>query len=255
MIAGSLNGIGSLFFYSALERIDAGLGQLLYAMYPVFVAGLLYLDGQRHSKLTLIRIAISLPAIYLLTQAKTLTPDLIGVGFMLTAGLLYALHIPINERVLYEVPPPTVTLYTLAAMTAVVIPANLILSPLPDSIPEAAWLPLLGLTLVTFLSRLTLFTGIRHIGGMQTALLGLFQLLITVVLAQLWLGETLSRLQWIGAVLLILAILMVDREKTIPRTPFVRGWLFWLRPPTPFSEGRMTKEDESGSSKELPSGR
>ncbi len=32
---------------------------------------------------------------------------------MLGAAALYALHLPINQRVLYEVPAPTVTLYTL----------------------------------------------------------------------------------------------------------------------------------------------
>lgn len=243
LLAGSLNGLGSLFFYSALERIDAGLGQLLYAMYPVFVAGLLYLDGQRHSKLTLVRITLSLPAIYLLTQAKTQIPDLTGVGFMLLASLLYALHIPINERVLYEVPPPTVTLYTLAAMAAVVLPVNFILAPVPNSIPNQAWVPLLGLTLVTFFSRLTLFTGIRYIGGMQTALIGLLQLVITIVLAQLWLGETLSMLQWIGAIVLVFAILLVDREKPIPRPSLVRGWLYWLQAPLPPpSEKRINSE-------------
>ena len=48
---------------------------------------------------------------------------------MLGAAALYALHLPINQRVLYEVPAPTVTLYTLLAMSAVVVPAYLVFDP------------------------------------------------------------------------------------------------------------------------------
>ena len=45
---------------------------------------------------------------------------------MIGAAVLYAMHLPINQRVLYEVPAPTVALYTLLSMSAVVIPAYLL---------------------------------------------------------------------------------------------------------------------------------
>jgi len=99
---------------------------------------------------------------------------------MLGAAILYALHLPINQRVLYEVPAPTVTLYTLLAMSAVVVPAYLIFDQKWPSL-ELPWWPVFGLTLVTSLSRLSLFMGIKHIGGMQTALLGLGELLVTIL--------------------------------------------------------------------------
>ncbi|HIQ08848.1 MAG TPA: hypothetical protein EYH28_04935, partial [Anaerolineaceae bacterium] len=35
LLAGFLNGVGSLFYYGALGRIDASLGQLLYSLYPI----------------------------------------------------------------------------------------------------------------------------------------------------------------------------------------------------------------------------
>jgi drug/metabolite transporter (DMT)-like permease len=231
MIAGALNGIGSLFYYSGLARIDAGLGQLLYMLYPIFVALLLYLDGQRQTPLTLLRLAISLPAIYLLTQAASHRVDLIGVTDMLAAGMMYGLHIPINQRVLYEAPAPTVTMYTLLAMTAVVIPAHFLFSPAIPRFPSEAAAPLIALTAVTFLSRLTLFTGVKRIGGMQTAILGLAQLIVAVTLAQVWLKESMSVSQWGGAILLTMALVLVGRERSQQVAPRGRGWLYWLRPP------------------------
>ena len=42
---------------------------------------------------------------------------------------------------------------------------------------------------MTLLSRVTLFLGVKHLGGLQTALLGLGELIITIFFAHLWLGR------------------------------------------------------------------
>lgn len=233
LLAGFLNGVGSLFYYSALARIDASLGQLLFSFYPAFIALLLYLDGQQPTRLTILRLALSLPAVFLLTRTGITQPDVPGAVFMLVASLFFALHIPINQRILYDVPAPTVTLYTLAAMTLVVVPAHLITQPPIPLLPQGAWGPLLGLTLVTFFSRLTLFAGVKRIGGGQTALLGLSELLITIALAHLFLGESLSLSQWAGAALLMGTLLLTTKDRQAAARPQIRGWLFWLRPLPP----------------------
>jgi len=230
-LAGGLNGLGSLLYYTGLARLDAGLAQLLFSLYPVFVAVLLYLDGQRYTRLTLARLGLSLPAVYLLTRAAGAPVDPGAAALMVGAGALYALHIPINQRVLYEVPAPTVTLYTLLAMTAVVVPAWLIGgAEVPADIGAGA-APLIALTGVTFLSRLALFAGVKRIGGMQASLLGLMELLVAVFLAHIWLHESLSASQWAGAGLLAVALLLavLDPGSAVARTG--RGWLHWLTPP------------------------
>jgi len=230
MIAGSLNGLGSLFFYLGLARVDAGLSQMLFSLYPLFVAFLLFLDGLKHSKITLLALLFSIPAVYFLTRASTVGIDLHDALYPLLAGLFYALHIPINQRVLYEAPPPTVTLYTLFAMTMVVVPAELIFSPTVFSVPEPALLPLIGLTLVTFFSRLALFSGVKSIGGMRTSLLGLGQVLVTVSVAYIWLGESLTLYQWLGALLLTTALILVGTDSPIASPLRSRGWLRWFSP-------------------------
>ncbi len=232
-LAGGVNGLGSLLFYSALGRIDASLGQLLYSIYPLFVAGWLWLDGQPPSRITVIRLMLAVPAVYLLLQTASGQIDWLGIFLMLGASALYALHLPINQRVLYDMPAPTVTLYTLLSMSMVVLSAYLFTSfgkVIPEPQPQA-WGAVLGLTLVTFVSRLTLFLGVKHLGGMQTALIGLGELLVTVVGAHLLLQERLSPLQWVGAVLLMFTILLASADRTPPR-PTAHGWLRWISPPT-----------------------
>jgi drug/metabolite transporter (DMT)-like permease len=231
MIAGATNGIGSILYYLALERLDASLGQLLYSLYPFFVAVWLILDHQPPSRLTFFRIGLATLSVLLLTRNPEQPPDPMGILLMLGAAVLYALHLPINQRVLHEVPAPTVALYTLLSMSLVVWPAFLIFD---RNLPEngTSWLPIHALAFVTLSSRVALFLGIKKIGGMQTSLLGLAELLITVVFSHLWLGESLTLPQWIGAFSLGLSLTLVMYENPLPNPPSGRtGWLSWIRSP------------------------
>ena len=229
-LAGGINGVGSIFYYMGLSRLEAGVAQMLYALYPFFVAFWLRLDRQPTSQLTVIRIVIASGAAVLLTQAGPEKIDPWGVVFMLIAAALYAFHIPINQRVLYDLPAPTVTLYTLLAMSAVVIPVYLIAD---RSLPPAGtpWWPVFALTGVTFLSRLMLFTGVKHIGSMQTALLGLGELLVAVIFSHLLLDESFTAAQWVGLTGLGISLLLGWFEKPPMPPTHPHGILSFLQPP------------------------
>ncbi len=230
-LAGIINGLGSLLYYLALQRLHAGVGQLLYSLYPFFVALWLVLDHQPPSRLTFFRIGLATIAVLLLTSIPEKSSDMVGVIMMLGAAILYAMHLPINQRVLFEVPAPTVTLYTLLAMSTVTVPAYLIFDRTwPAASPP--WLPVLGLTFVTVSSRIALFLGVKKIGGMQTALLGLAELLVAILFSHFWLGEELTLLQWIGAFGLCLSLILVIYEAPTPPTHSGKtGWLSWIRAP------------------------
>jgi len=230
-LAGAINGLGSLLYYLALQRLDASIGQLLYSLYPFFVALWLILDHQPPSRLTFFRVGLATIAVLLLTSVPKSSVDITGVLMMLGAAVLYAMHLPINQRVLYEVPAPTVALYTLLAMSAVVVPAYLLFDRAwPSS--NIPWQPVAGLTFVTIFSRIALFLGVKKIGGMQTALLGLAELLIAIIFSHVWLGENLSLLQWLGAAGLGFSLVLVMFEdSTTPIHSGKTGWLSWIRTP------------------------
>jgi drug/metabolite transporter (DMT)-like permease len=230
LLAGATNGIGSIFYYVGLSKLNASIAQMLYALYPFFVVFWLQLDKQSPSKLTIIRIIIAIGSAVLLTRAPAGSIDPWGVLFMLISAALYALHLPINQRVLYDVPAPTVTVYTLFAMSAIVVPVYFIFDRSWPAV-NAPWWPVLGLTAVTFFSRLALFLGVKHIGGMQTALLGLGELLIAIPFSFLLLGESLTPIQWVGTVGLGISLLLVRFEKPVTHTMHPHGLLSWLQPP------------------------
>ena len=230
VIAGVINGIGSIFFYTALSFLDASVGQLLYSFYPLMVAFWLLLDRQPITRLTVFRLLISIAGAVLLIGASAETISIQGSLLMLGAAALYGLHLIVNQKVLYEAPAPTVSFYTLLSMSATVSIAYLLFDPkMPPANPLLT--PVLILGVITALSRLTLFLGVKNLGGMQTALLGLGELLVTVIAAQIFLGETLTAIQWVGAALLLVSLILVGFDRLPPGKRRVGGILSWLTPP------------------------
>ncbi|MEP7137834.1 MAG: DMT family transporter, partial [Chloroflexota bacterium] len=75
-LAGGINGLGSIFYYVGLSRLNASVAQMLYALYPFFVAIWLGLDKQTPTKLTVLRMIIASISVILLTRAGTGTIDL-----------------------------------------------------------------------------------------------------------------------------------------------------------------------------------
>ncbi|MAT98023.1 MAG: hypothetical protein CL608_12830 [Anaerolineaceae bacterium] len=228
MIAGAINGLGSIFFYTSLTRIDASLGQLVNITYLVFVTVFLRLAGQTISVLTIFRTILTIGAIYLLTRGGAGPADWLGVGMMLVAAITYAIQLVLSQRIMLDIPAPTMTLYAITAMAAVVTVAWFVAPVDLALVSTDGWQAIGWMALVTALSRLTLFLGVKAMGSIQTALLGVSEVVVTIVIAAIFLGERLTLLQWVGAAVLMVSIFLVRFEKGVPR--FIDWWQFlWRR--------------------------
>ncbi len=216
LLAGSVNGLGSLFYYASLNRIDASVGQLLNISYLIFVTILLRLIGHSISRLTLLRTALAILAIYLLTAGGLSMPDWVGAGMMLVAAFTYAFQLVLSQRIMYDIPAPTMTLYAITAMAGVVTLAWLLFPTSLTAVPATGWEAILLMGLVTAASRLTLFLGVKKLGSLQTALLGVLEVVVSITLAILFLGERLTAVQWLGALVLLTSVLLVRYERNVP---------------------------------------
>jgi len=224
VLAGLFNGLGSLMYYDGLGRLNASLVQLIFTLYTIFLTLLSRLDGHPISRFTMFRLGVGLVAIYLITGIGTAQVDWLGVLFVLISGAMYALHVAVNQHILYDVPAPTVALYTITAMAITVSAAYVIggLPPLPAT--TAGWEFVVLLTVVTVLSRLALFTGVKYLGGVQAALLGLSEALVTIFIAAIVLDEKLTLTQWAGAAMLGASVLLIAREKGLGVLPQPKPW-------------------------------
>ena len=210
---GAVNGVGSLFYYTGLQKLDASLASLLYTLYPIWVFIFLSASGHEISRLAVLRLVLSLVGLYFVTSTGPRQPNSLGVMLMLASAAAYGWHLVLGQWVLADVHSRTVTLYVLTAMAAVVGGVRLAGGQELGTISAMGWEAIGGLALVTALSRMMMFAGLQRLGGVQTALLGITELITTLLVAFAVLRERLSPAQWVGAAIIIASVLLVRREK------------------------------------------
>jgi len=210
---GAANGIGSLLYYTGLSRMDASLAHLLYAMYPIWVFIFLSAAGHTVSRLAVVRLALALLSVVLLTWQGGGLVDPLGVTLMIGAGALYGWHLVLGQWSLADVDSRTVTLYSLTTMAVVVGVAGL-LQPRPIApITTEGWTAIVLLAIFpTALARLLVFTGLQRLGGFQTSLLSIAEVLVAVTAAFLLLGESFTVQQWIGVAFFAVSIILIGRD-------------------------------------------
>lgn len=216
LVVGAVNGFGSLLYYNGLLLLDnASLAQLLNMLYVIFTVLLVRFYGQRISAISLVRTGLALVAVYLLTAWNETTSQVhwIGVGLMIGGAFMYALHVVLSQRVMYEMPAPTMALYALTWMGLVVLAARIIYGasqPLVanETVLPDGWVYVTILAAVTALSRVTLFSGVRNIGSLQTILLNVAEIAVTLLAANLWLNEHMQPIQWAGVAVLVFSVLL-----------------------------------------------
>ena len=211
---GTVNGVGSLFYYTGLQRLDASLASLVYALYPIWVFIFLSSSGHAISRMAVGRLGLGLVGLYLITGPGSARLDSLGVMLMLASAAAYGWHLVLGQWILADVDSRTVTLYVLTTMAAVVDLARLMGGGPFVPISASGWQAVLALGAVMAFSRLTIFAGLKRLGGVQTALLSITELLTTLLVAFVVLGERLSITQWVGAAVLMTSVVLVRRESS-----------------------------------------
>ncbi len=219
---GAVNGFGSLLYYSSLSRLNASRAALLNTLYPLWVVLFLFAAGQPLTQLTLARLGLSMVGTYLLTRAGPGELDWLGVTLMIASAATYGWHLVLGQWVLADVPSRKATLYIVTAMACVVglarglqvQPSDSFSQPV-EPVTMAGWRAILALGLTTALSRLAMFAGLEQLGGIETALTSLLELLVSLVLAFLLLGERLTVGQWFGGMLLMVSLALMTRDRGV----------------------------------------
>jgi len=252
---GIANGIGSLLYYNGLSRVDASLAHLLYSMYPFWVFIFLSAAGHPVSRLAAVRLGLALLSVFLLTWQGTGAGlvDPLGITLMIGAGALYGFHLVLGQWTLADVEPRTVTLYGLTTMSVVVgIPylATLAQGRPMEPISAEGWVTILLVAIFpTALARLLVFAGLRRLGGIQTSLLGIAEVLVALTFAFLFLGESFSPMQWLGAGLFVVSVLLIARDTSVQIADEETWWQSLF--PDPASQEPGTA-DESRRAKPKP---
>ncbi len=205
MLVGVINGFGSIFYYNGLVRLDASRASLLGALYPVWVVIFLSASGQPITLLTLSRLIISLIGAVLVTATPSLLTitDFLGVMLMIASAAINGWYMVMGQWILSDAPSQSGTLYIITGMAITVAVARIMTGEAIAPISYSGWLAIVALGLTTALSRMAMFFSLEKLGGVQTAIISLTELAVSLTMAFIFLGDRLTLVQWLGAILLL----------------------------------------------------
>jgi len=208
----------SLFYLSyqlAVAYGGAALASVLLYTAPAWVvAGSLLFLRQPVGRAQLILVAMTLLGVLLLSWPQQgFRVSLAGVGWGLASGLTYALYY-IYGKLQFTKYPPT-------ALFALALPVGALgLLPWASFAPKSAavWWSLLTLSFVsTYLAYWFYSLGLRRLEATRASLIATLEPVLASLLAFVWWGERFSPLGYVGAALIILAVVASALEPQLSR--------------------------------------
>ena len=200
-------------YFAALRRIDAALASLLLYLYPGMVAVAATLLGV--DRLTPRRLAAlgltTLGAVLAVAGAGTGAIDPLGAGLAVLAAVLYSAYILLSDRAVAEVNPLTVTALVATGAALCFAGAGLATGVLDLDLGPRAWATAGGLAVVSTVLPIAAFlAGMRRVGPATAAILSTAELVVTIALAVLLLGERLAPAQLGGAALVLAGVVLLQ---------------------------------------------
>jgi drug/metabolite transporter (DMT)-like permease len=210
-------------FFSALERIDAGLLALLLYTFPAMVtAAAIALGRERVDVRRIAALVLASGGLALVVAgAGAGALDPLGVALGLAAAVVYTTYILVGDGVAGRVPARVLsTLVCTGAAVTLVVGSAALGELRPGDLTAAGWGWLACLALVSTIASISLFfAGLRRVGPSAASILSTLEPVVTVVLAFLVFGETLGAVQLAGGALVIAAVLVLQARGVSLRWP------------------------------------
>jgi drug/metabolite transporter (DMT)-like permease len=197
-------------YLTALKYASAGLVALLLYLYPIFVALLAVLLLQE--PLTGSKgLALGLALVGTALTVGPMEGRTLGVMLAIAAAVLYSAYIIAGTQVMkhFSAAQTSTVIFAAAGISAgVLMTVN---GPhLPST--RTGWTAMALMVVVsTNLPIVTFLAGLDRIGPTNTAMVSTLEPVVTVLLANWWLDETLTPLTLLGGGLILLAVLLLAR--------------------------------------------
>jgi drug/metabolite transporter (DMT)-like permease len=241
-------GVEASLYFMTMERVGVAMTGIFLYLYPTFVALISYVVLKE--KLSAVKWFCVLLALigcfftcyfsegFQASQAiggpsiGIQNPANVAIGFAM--ALWYSIYLLIGNRVIKEANPLMVgsgvvlgaflcfamlsgfeilqSLHNTKALASSVAVDDAIVWQWPES--TQAQIAVWGLALfATVLPFTTLYTGMKRVGATRTAILSTLEMVFTVILAAMFLGEKLTLWQGFGATLILLSVLLMQKVR------------------------------------------
>jgi drug/metabolite transporter (DMT)-like permease len=137
----------------------------------------------------------------------------LGVIFGLGAAIIYSIYILVGSKIIKQV--TAIQSSTVVIVSAAIVSGGLVAIKGP-ALPATAsgWASVIAIALIsTILAIVTFFAGLERVGPTNASTLSTVEPAVTVVLAAMVLGETISSFRIIGGMMIILAVIILARSE------------------------------------------
>jgi len=201
---------------TALDYVPAATVAFLFYTYPSWVAIFAVLRGsERVGRTRGAALALSLAGILLMVGSpweRALDPR--GVALALAGALVYALYIPLLQRLQAGVGAVPASTVLVAAAGVIFAAAGLLTGTLSVQLAPAAWLWIAALAVVcTAIAFIIFLRGLAVLGPVRTAIVSTVEPFWTALLAIPALGQPLRPATVAGGALIAAAVLLLQRRR------------------------------------------
>lgn len=214
ILLGAIGYVGeSLAYFTALTMASAGLVALLLYIYPALVTVLSAIFLKEH--LTTVKVV----ALFFALSGTALTiqissgGSIIGILLGIAAAVDYAIYILLGSRIVRRsgsIGSTSIIIASTAGVYAIIAPIHGL--AFPGS--ALGWIAVLAIALIsTVISFVTFFAGLKRIGPTTASTLSTFEPIVAVALAAIVLGETITPVQALGGLLILIAVVILSRKE------------------------------------------
>ncbi|MEN9760389.1 MAG: hypothetical protein RI906_215 [Pseudomonadota bacterium] len=216
-LIGLLLSVQSYCLYGAVARLPVALALLTFNTFPLMLALVSWLGGgDRPSRRTLTVMPVILLGLALALDARTLISGgntqlpLSGVLFGLGASLSFAVVLFLTPRWLGQMDGRLRSALTMAVVAIIVGVTGLAVDGFAAPKATAGWVGLALLTLFYGSAITGLFVLLPRVGAVNNAPIMNLEPITAMLLAWLFLGQTVAPVQMLGAVVVISAIIYLS---------------------------------------------
>jgi drug/metabolite transporter, DME family len=213
--------VSNYFYYVAVQRTNVAVAIIVQYTAPVWV--LFYVVARGHQKLSLqkvVAVVLAIAGIALVIgvirtkpdDGQALRLDSYGLIAALLASFSFAFYNVAGHRILARYDRWRVLVWTLAAAAAFWLFVNPPWKVIAAHYTPAQWLFLFVFSMISVLGAFSLyFLGLQYLEPTRAIIAGCLEPVFSILLAALLLGEVLHPIQTLGIVLVLAAIVIVQR--------------------------------------------
>ncbi len=216
---GALGYVGLSFaFFTALTMAPAGLVAILLYLYPAFVTLLAAVFLKKpFTFIKFVALSLTFGGTLLIIGLDSGRGQNLGIILAITAAVLYSVYIVVGSKVISNAG-------AFQASTIVIISAGVAFSGIVAvkgvKFPGTAlgWVAVLAIALVsTALAIVAFFAGLKRIDPANASMISTLEPVVTVALAVVVLGETLTLNKILGGGMILAAVLLLTRGEASPK--------------------------------------